>query len=179
VVIPRKILACLCGLVLAVPLSAGAQQLFVDLGRGYGATLLGVGTRLEGARGLWERGAWRLDRDWRMRVARFAWIRDDPAASLWDVSVVPALQLARANGQGAAVPYVEAGLGVHLLSHTRIGVRALGTAFQFGEHAAVGVRLGAEHEYAIAIRAEHVSNGRIKFPNDGVSFYGVELQLGW
>jgi lipid A 3-O-deacylase len=170
------ILAPLC----LVAAAASAQPVFVDVQRGYGVTGFGVGTRVGGEKDLWERGAWKLERDWRLRLARWSWNHGNTVApSLWDVSVYPTLRFERGNGHEALIPYAELGLGAHLLSHARIGERYLGFAFQFGEHAALGLRFGPQHAYSLALRAEHVSNAHLKLPNDGVSFYGVELQYDW
>jgi lipid A 3-O-deacylase len=80
---------------------------------------------------------------------------------------------------GAVTPFVQGGLGVHLVSHASIGDRRLGTSFHFGQQVIFGIRFGQGRRHSLAARAEHVSNGDLKDPNDGVSFYGLEYRYGW
>ena len=67
--------------------------------------------------------------------------------------------------------YLDLGFGFHMLSHTRIGEeRNFGSSFQFGEYLGLGADLGQRHQYSLAARVQHVSNGGIKPPNHGVTF---------
>ncbi|MDD5297530.1 MAG: acyloxyacyl hydrolase [Rhodocyclaceae bacterium] len=68
-------------------------------------------------------------------------------------------------------PYLEAGLGMHLLSHTRINQeRQLPTAFEFGEILGLGVQFCPRLACSVAVRLQHVSNAGIKQPNNGITF---------
>ena len=53
-------------------------------------------------------------------------------------------RVARCSRTASRGPYVEAGIGLHLLSHSSIGDKRLSTAFQFGDHLGVGYRFGAK-----------------------------------
>lgn len=161
------------------PLCASAQgHIFVDWQHtNYQVDAFGFGTRIEGRTGIRQFGDWRLDRDWRLRLAYWHATRGE-ARSLVDAAVYPTFRLI-AKGNPAFTPFGEASLGAHLLSHTRVENRDLATAFQFGEQLAVGVRFGERKAFAAALRAEHVSNASIKLPNDGATFYGLELQYDW
>jgi len=67
--------------------------------------------------------------------------------------------------------YVELGLGIHLISEQSIGAdREFGSAFQFGEFLGAGIRFGSTDRYSVALRVQHVSNGRTSEPNDGITF---------
>jgi len=67
--------------------------------------------------------------------------------------------------------YIELGLGVHLISEQSIGAdREFGSAFQFGEFLGTGIRFGSANRYSVAVRVQHVSNGRTSEPNDGITF---------
>jgi lipid A 3-O-deacylase len=171
--IPLVLLPC------GVPCALAEQAHFVQAQHGYGVTAFAVGARIGDGRILWERRGWRLEQDWKARIGRWASHREHSRApSLWEVAAYPSLRFACTDAQGLA-PFAEGGIGVHLLTHTRVGDRNMSTAFQFGEHMAVGARFGKEFAYSLAARAEHVSNANIKKPNDGVSFYGIELQYRW
>jgi lipid A 3-O-deacylase len=103
----------------------------------------------------------------------------DPNAhrSLWDFGLTPML---RWSAPGTASPrfFVEAGVGVHMLTATRINNnRILSTAFQFGEQAGIGLAFGPEHRYDLGVYVQHVSNARIKEPNDGLTYVGLLLRV--
>lgn len=99
-------------------------------------------------------------------------------ASLVDVSLIPLLRWPAPTTAGIR-PFVEAGLGVHLLSHTRINDdRQLSTAFQFGSHADVGIAFGAQQRWELSGFIHHTSNASIKQPNDGLTYFGVVLRYG-
>jgi len=102
--------------------------------------------------------------------------RPTPNPFLWDSSVTPML---RWTNRAKTAPrfFVEAGIGIHLLSATRINNdRLFGTAFQFGELAGVGFSFGPTGEYELGLYVEHVSNADIKKPNDGLTYPGIVLR---
>jgi opacity protein-like surface antigen len=82
----------------------------------------------------------------------------------------------RLQPNALAGPYVEAGIGFHLLSHSSIGDNRLSTAFQFGSHVGVGYRFGAKHSFEVGYRFQHISNAGIKDPNAGMNFHQVRAQ---
>src|SRR5215831_15086521 len=89
--------------------------------------------------------------------------KEHPTAnsSLWDVSLTPMLRWSTADTRPARF-FVEAGIGAHLLSDTRINTeRVFSTAFQFGEIGVVGVAFGERHRYEIGALVQHISNGAI------------------
>jgi len=97
--------------------------------------------------------------------------------SLWDFSVTPTLRWT-APGTDAPRFFAELGVGVHLLTATRINnERIFSTAFQFGEQAGGGFSFGPEHRYEIGAYLQHVSNGGIKKPNDGLTYIGVVFRI--
>ena len=166
----------LAAFLFASPLTAAAADVFVDAETGNHARLLGLGVSMPGRDALFGGGGWQVDQVWNGRVA---YVRAKNSAAtdreLWDVGLVPVLRL-RPSAAGDVVPFAEAGLGVHLISRTELDNRKFSTAFQFGEHLAVGARFGA---YAASLRLEHISNGSIKRPNSGMTFTGIELSYGW
>jgi len=108
------------------------------------------------------------------------WARDREASSqsLWETGLTPVLSLRTAAKAGVSY-YVEAGIGLHLLSHTRLDGRELSTAFQFGELAGAGVNFGDRGQYGIGIRIQHLSNGCIKEPNYGLTAGEVRVSYRW
>ena len=53
--------------------------------------------------------------------------------------------------------------------------REMSTAFQFGEFIGGAIRFGAKGDYELGVRLQHVSNGGIKHPNDGITYPMVTL----
>jgi len=97
--------------------------------------------------------------------------------SLWEGSVTPALRW-MGPAVGAATIFTDLGLGISLLSHTRINVeRQFATAFQFNEHFGVGLVFGEKRRYELAAYVRHVSNGSIKQQNDGATFFGGVFRI--
>src|SRR5437870_11549998 len=92
--------------------------------------------------------------------------------SLWEASVTPTLRWI-APAAGPVAVFAEAGVGVSALSATRINSeRHFGSAFQFNEQGGLGVAFGEHRRFELAGYARHVSNGGIKQPNNGITFFG-------
>jgi hypothetical protein len=132
----------------------------VGVMRDFGQTELGAGAWQLGGYWLAEVGHWDSDRHH---------ARND---ALWELALTPVLRVAPRTG--ALHPYLETGIGGHLLSDTRIGRRSLSTAWQFGSHVGVGFDCG---RLAIGYRFQHLSNADIKKPNDGIEFHIVNASL--
>lgn len=122
---------------------------------------------------------WSWSLGWGADVA-YWWARNHghSASSLWETGLTPVIELRRAPASGVSY-FVEAGIGVHLLSHTRIDERELSTAFQFGELVGTGVNFGDHGQYGVGVRIQHISNGSIKQPNSGVTFGELRLSYRW
>jgi lipid A 3-O-deacylase len=160
----------------ATSAEAPSPTLHVDGGEGDGVRRIAGGISWPGWTDIpCERGC-RAGVWWTVRVARW-WqphYRGDHR-DLWDLSAMPALRI----GSHAAGPrvFVELGAGLHYLSDQAIGrTRGFGTSFQFGETIAAGVEFGARHEQALAARIEHISNGGLEAPNNGITFLLLEYR---
>ena len=104
------------------------------------------------------------------------WSADVPAGlndSLVDIGFTPTLRWQANDLQGF---YLEAGIGLHFLSHTALGGRRFSTALQFGDHLGLGYRFGAKGAYDLSYRFQHHSNADIKRPNAGMDFHQIRLQ---
>jgi hypothetical protein len=112
------------------------------------------------------------------------WEGRDPGApdrSLWNVNLMPSLRWRPAEGAWHGT-FAEIGVGFDGLSATGIGVssdflREFSTAFQFGERASAGWIFGPGDRYEIAVLVQHVSNGKINEPNDGLTYFGVNFRI--
>jgi hypothetical protein len=87
----------------------------------------------------------------------------------FDVNVTPVWRTETAFG-GAAKGYVEAGLGVYLLSHSiHNDTNRLPSALEFGSHLGVGLQL--DPRLSVGLAVQHISNAGIKQPNGGINLY--------
>ena len=75
--------------------------------------------------------------------------------------------------------FLEASLGAHLISQTRIAAQVYSTAFQFGEFAGIGRRFGDDGRVELGLRYQHESNSVWKTPNDGMNFIVLRLAVRW
>lgn len=74
--------------------------------------------------------------------------------------------------------FVEAAIGVNALTPLyRAGEKKFSTAFNFGDHVAIGRRAPGARGVEWSLRLQHFSNAGIKRPNPGEDF--VQLRLAW
>lgn len=78
-------------------------------------------------------------------------------------------------GEGRFRPYAEAGLGIALFSHDRLGGKEFSTHFQFSEHLALGVEW-ARRGFA-GLQYSHYSNANIESPNDGLDLHQIVIGM--
>jgi lipid A 3-O-deacylase len=112
-------------------------------------------------------------------VALAQWHGDKPGDNnqiVTDIGITPVFRLEPKDGAGIT-PYLEAGiLGMHLISPTYLySDRRFSTAFQFGHILGFGVSLGEHRQFDLGYRFQHLSNGGIKMPNDGIDFNMVHF----
>ena len=95
--------------------------------------------------------------------------------TITDIGITPVFRLQQKNPGGFA-PYAEAAIGFHLISPTFINAsRKFSTAFQFGDHIGAGVRFGERRQFDLGYRYQHLSNGSIKHPNQGINFNQIRF----
>jgi lipid A 3-O-deacylase len=67
--------------------------------------------------------------------------------------------------------FLEGGIGVNVLMPIyRSRDKRFSTAFNFGDHLAMGLRFGETKQHELALRLQHFSNAGIKHPNPGENF---------
>lgn len=85
---------------------------------------------------------------------------------LWMVAIIPTLRWTPDAGRSPW--FVQAGVGgtwMNRIYHTE--ERFFSTRFNFGIHAGVGLRFGADRANELLLQYQHVSNAGIKTPNPG------------
>lgn len=90
-----------------------------------------------------------------------------------DIGLTPIFRL---QGDDRSGLYAESGIGLHYLHGTYDNNgRRLSDNFQFGSH--IGFGSVVFNRFDVGLRFQHISNGGIKKPNDGVNFVGVRMAL--
>lgn len=122
-------------------------------------------------------GDWHLTGYWDLSLAQ--WHGEKTGAdnqTVTDLGIMPVFRYTPKDQSGPA-PYLEAGLlGLHLISPTYLYAhRQFSTGFQFGNIVGFGIRLGGRRQLEIGYRFQHVSNGNIKMPNNGIDFNILHL----
>ena len=160
---------------LAGPHAMAVDGVAVEAGRGDGTDMGRVAVQWDWGRRWFQGADWHLGGYWDLGLGY--WRRDDVRAGeneeIVEIGLTPVFRL---QGNSLTGPYVEAGIGAHLLSRTSIGDKRLSTKFQFGDHFGVGYRFGAKGAWELGYRYQHLSNGGIKKPNDGINFHQVRVQ---
>lgn len=116
---------------------------------------------------------------WELSFGRWA-SRGSPGgrSSAWvtQLGVTPVLRwYPGAAGSGA---FVEAGIGANLLAPLyRSHDKRFSTTFNFGDHLAVGWRLGPAQRHEFSLRVQHFSNAGIRHPNPGEDFVQLRYLL--
>ncbi|SPB17395.1 Lipid A 3-O-deacylase-like protein [Caballeronia novacaledonica] len=99
-------------------------------------------------------------------------------SNIWEFGITPVVRFVKSGGYFR--PFIEAGVGVRLLSHTRITEDfSVATAFQFADMVGVGMIFGDKQNYQVGYRFQHLSNGGIKEPNPGINFSQLYLQYNF
>jgi lipid A 3-O-deacylase len=155
------------------------RDAFVQVGVGEGAQMLVIGSAWH-----WP---WREDFAWG-RITSYVeasfgrWrtnARDaEPSVSAWvtQLGVTPVLRFHPEAWGGTW--FVEAGIGMNVLAPlVRTRDKHFSTTFNFGDHVAIGSRLGPAHEHELSLRLQHFSNAGIKRPNPGQDFLQVRYSM--
>ena len=169
-----KLAAAALGLSVVAHAAQAVTGVSVEGGNGDGADMARVGIQWDWKRRWFEGREWHLGGYWDVAVGY--WRRS--AGSGWnenitEIGVTPVFRLQRNDLKG---PYLEAGIGAHLLSSTALGTKRFSTRFQFGDHIGAGFRFGARAAFDLGYRFQHLSNAGIKRPNNGINFHQVRLQ---
>ena len=148
----------------------------VEYGNGDAANMARAGMSWNWDKQWFAEGDWLVTGFWEVSLA--SWRGHSAAGNnqtVTDVGITPVFRLQQKNPGGFA-PYAEAAIGFHLITPTFIYAnRNLGSAFQFGDHIGVGARFGDRRQFDLGYRFQHLSNGGIKKPNQGISFNHIRF----
>jgi lipid A 3-O-deacylase len=176
----RKTAAAALVLLCFAPAARAQDAVSFEAGHGNEDTNLArVGVQANWPRRWRTQRAWTGSAYWDLQLGRwYAPLGDaQPRQEIWDISLTPVFRLERAE-RTALVPYVEAGIGFHLLSEKQVNSqRRLGTHFQYGDHVGAGVRFGPGWRYDASLRFQHLSNGGLARPNPGINFLQLRVAV--
>lgn len=126
----------------------------------------------------WEVGGWHFGLVAEGHVAYWHSPDADVHPNIVEVGASPILRFEKSSG--AIRPYVEASVGVRLITHPRIASDyTMSTGFQFADMIGVGAKFGARQQYQLGYRFQHLSNASIKRPNPGINFQQIYLQYNF
>jgi lipid A 3-O-deacylase len=172
-------------LLLAAARACAVDGVFFEFGRGNASVISApsmVNMYRVGALWKWDNrvlnaGDWEVTGSWEASLGTWRGYKPDANnQTITDIGITPVLRLAPKDGSGLA-PYLEgAFLGLHLISPTYIySNRRFSTAFQFGDAVGFGLTFGEHRQFDVGYRFQHLSNGDIKKPNDGIDFNQLHL----
>jgi len=144
----------------------------IEYGRGNMVEMSRVGAIWKWDRVWLNDGQYKVNAFWEASLGRWRGYKpDDNNQSVAEIGITPVFRLSKKNISGVA-PYLEGGfIGLHLISPTFIYTnRKFGSSFQFGNHIGFGARFGEHWQYDFGYRFQHLSNGDIKKPNQGINF---------
>jgi hypothetical protein len=171
----KLVLAMACALLALAGEAAAVDGMALELGSGDGPDMVRIAAQWDWGRRWFQGAEWHLGGYWDFGLGY--WKDGDvlPGQNedVAEIGLTPVFRLQR---NGLSGPYLEAGIGAHVLSRTQLGDKRLSTQFQFGDHLGFGYRVGARRAWDVAYRFQHLSNGGIKKPNDGINFHQVRLQ---
>ena len=148
----------------------------VEYGNGDAADMARVGMSWNWDRQWFTGGDWLVTGYWEASLG--SWRGRSAAGNnqtVTDASITPVFRLQQKN-PGEFAPYAEAAIGFHLITPTFIYAnRNFGSAFQFGDHIGVGARFGDRRQFDLGYRFQHLSNGGIKKPNQGINFNQIRF----
>ena len=93
------------------------------------------------------------------------------------LGLTPVFRLQRDASLSSGVsPYAELGIGPHLISETRLGKQQVFDRLAVRQPARLSVLgFGDKGQYEISYRLQHLSNGDIKTPNQGMNLHLLRL----
>lgn len=171
--------ALLAGAMAALPAACMAvDAIGVEGGReaDEGLGRIGIETQWDWQRTWFAEGDWYLGGLW--EVSASYWWGDEGTTGndwLFDLGLTPVLRFARHSPLLVGTPYLEAGAGPHVASETGIEDEEFDINFSFGSFIGAGVRVGANQQWELGYRFQHLSNAGLGDDNPGFNYHLVRL----
>ncbi len=171
----RKLFASLI-LCLCASSAQAVDGVMVQLGNGDYTDTARIGAVWDWQQSWFNEGDWHVTGFWEAAVGRWSGKSSIGGnQNITDIGITPVFRFQQKNPSGFA-PYLEGAIGFHLISPTAIYAnRQFGSAFQFGDHIGFGMRFGERQQFDLGYRYQHLSNGGIKKPNQGINLNEVNF----
>jgi lipid A 3-O-deacylase len=99
----------------------------------------------------------------------------DSDEGVMQFGLTPAVRVERSSPDSRW--FLEAGIGANIITPIyRYRNKRFSTAFNFGDHLAIGRSFGMRRDHELTVRIQHFSNGGIKSPNPGENFVQIRYQ---
>lgn len=127
----------------------------------------------------WSIGSGRVSGYWEASIARWSYPGETGrSTSLGKLEFAPMFRYRPSDG--ASRWFIEGGIGLTLMNRMFVSDRKrFSTRYNFGDHLGIGRNFGAQGQYELAVRVEHVSNAGIKEPNPGESLVQLRFSYGF
>ena len=147
----------------------------IEGGGGDGADMARVALQWDWNKRWLQSRDWHVGGYWDLGLGHWWWRGGAPGENkdITELGLTPVFRVQQNNLRGL---FGEAAIGFHLMSKTTLGDKGFGTSFQFGELLGIGYRFGDQGRYELSLRFQHLSNGSIKQPNNGINFGQIRLQ---
>ncbi len=171
----KKVSGFLCALLFSGHVLA-VDGISVEAGNGDHTDTVRVGATFNFERQWFTDGDWLVTGFWEASIGKWqgrSGVGNNQ--SITDLGLTPVFRFEQKHPGGIS-PYLEGAIGFHLITPTFIYAnRQFGSSFQFGDHLGAGVRFGDHQQYDLAYRYQHLSNGGIKKPNQGINLNQVHF----
>ncbi len=171
-----KKISLLLGVFLYSAQASAVDGMSLEFGNGNATDMARLGVNWDWQKQWFTGGDWLLTGFWEATLG--GWHGHSAKGNnqnITDLGISPVFRFQQKN-PGACAPYLEAAIGFHLISPTFINAdRKFGSSFEFGDHAGAGIRFGDHQRFDLGYRFQHLSNGSIKKPNQGINFNQIRL----
>lgn len=171
-----KLVSCILLLCILPSRVFAFDSLSFEVGRGDNVSVLRLGAQWEWEQKWFAEGGWYLGGYWDAVVGYWQADSDEQDnREAIDLGLAPVIRLQQHN-PGSLAPYVEAGFGLHIISETDIYAgKDLGSGVLGASHLGLGFRFGDAGRYDLGYRFQHLSNGSIVPPNDGINLHQLRF----
>ncbi|MGQ0658208.1 MAG: acyloxyacyl hydrolase [Chromatiales bacterium] len=136
----------------------------------------GAAAQWDWRRNLFSAGDWYLSGFWELSLSY--WDGDNGSTgngSLGEAGFTPVFRMQPRTAVSGVVPYLEAAIGLHVMTATELGDRDFDIPFAFGDHVGAGLRFGPQGGFDLGYRFQHLSNASIGDSNPGINFHLFRL----
>jgi lipid A 3-O-deacylase len=143
-----------------------------EAGHGTGTDMWRIGVTKKWQKKWLAMGNWHLGGYWELQYGEWSGHEKN---TIHDFGLTPVFRFQQTE-RSRFSPYVEGAIGFHFIQPVRQDPsRGFSTSFQFGDHVGAGVRFGERNKFDLGMRFQHLSNGGIKEPNNGINFTQVRF----